>query len=473
MKQIIIDNDGGTDDFLTIQYTVLSRQFDIKAITLVAGNTDVENVQNNVFKALEMSGVTPEEAQKIGVYAPRHINHGTISDGAQGSNGLGGVEYQVSGDYKLNEGNAEDILIQTVAENPGNISILAIGPLTNIANAVKQNPNFVQNVDELVIMGGDEGGGNITPYAEFNIYQDPEAAKIVFEAGFRKITMIGFNVSKHFTLAPELEHLFLCNHIKDSFTYDITRDTANLDRNKNKTDGASINDALTAMYLLNKDSFESKSAKVDVDISHSKTRGRTNILNSNEKEVCNIVTGIDKETLTKELMTTIFPNMEEKILLAMKYGDARNAIIDELSQMFPNAQNLIRTKFSNYNTESVLYLFSIASELIYRTDKKTIEKLLREYIRITFGNEHFMKGYKKLTESEQDLMKEEFKRSYLTESLILKFPKEKELIHTWIDSQSQEVFLPQEAERLTLKFGEEFYQTQHSHNLRKKISLQH
>lgn len=100
-KQIIIDNDGGTDDFVAILYAFLSKKFDVKAISLVAGNTDVNNVKENVFKALEMAGVTPEEAEKIGIYLPERVNENIISDGAQGDNGLGNVKYEPAVGYKI------------------------------------------------------------------------------------------------------------------------------------------------------------------------------------------------------------------------------------------------------------------------------------------------------------------------------------------------------------------------------------
>ena len=421
-KQIIIDNDGGTDDFLTIQYAVLSKQFDIKAITLVAGNTDIGNVRNNVFKALEMSGVTPEEAKKIGVYAPRYINLDTISDGAQGSNGLGGVNYEISGDYVLNEGNAEDVLIQKVAENPENISILAIGPLTNIANAIKQNPNFVQNVDELVIMGGDEGGGNITPHAEFNIYQDPEAAKVVFEAGFKKITMIGFNVSKHFTLAPELEHLFIHGHIENPFVFDITGATADLDRNKNKVDGASINDALTAMYLLHKDKyFRTKKAEVEVDVSDTDTRGKTDIINCKSENSCNVVTAVDKEALLKELFGTLYPDKTEHIALALKFGKSRDIIKDELSKKFPNNSENIHKWLDTYIKSACLVL-AVAEDLVPYASDESIDKLLREYLNIVIENPNL------------DLVE---LKSKLSNELKEKYPEESTNIEMLVNSQDE------------------------------------
>lgn len=205
-KQIIIDNDGGTDDFVAILYAFLSKKFDIKGISLVAGNTDVNNVKENVFKALEMAGITVEEAKKIGVHLPERVNENIISDGAQGDNGLGNVKYKKAFGYELNmEQTAEDKLISLVNNNPGQISIVATGPLTNIASAIDKDEDFVKNAKEIIIMGGDEEGGNITPYAEFNVYQDPEAAKKVFEAGFNKIVMIGFNIAEKITFCPEVE----------------------------------------------------------------------------------------------------------------------------------------------------------------------------------------------------------------------------------------------------------------------------
>lgn len=137
-RPIIIDNDGGTDDFVAILYAFLSKKFDIKGITLVAGNTDINNVKQNVFKALEMAKVNPEEAKKVGIYLPEKVNGSIITDNAQGDNGLGGVKFEHAKGYETNAETAEEILIKTINENPGQISIVATGPLTNIASALEK-----------------------------------------------------------------------------------------------------------------------------------------------------------------------------------------------------------------------------------------------------------------------------------------------------------------------------------------------
>lgn len=324
-RQIIINTDGGSDDFIAILYAVLSQQFDIKGITLEAGNTDVNNVRRNVFKALNMAGIEPEEAKKIGVYLPEYINENIIPDGAYGENGLGNVEFDLPIGYESNPEKAEEILIKKVNEQPGKISIISIGPLTNIANAIKRNSDFIKNTDELVILGGDEGGGNITPYAEFNVYQDPEAAKRVFEAGFKKITMIGFNISKTVTICPEIETFLKQNNEMGRFIYDSTRVTADLDIRKSKVDGARMNDILTLLYLLDDGKmFKTKKGQVIVDISMEETRGKTSIReNTKGESFCNIVTEVESTLAIKEMLTILFPGQEEAIEKLLKQRKER------------------------------------------------------------------------------------------------------------------------------------------------------
>ena len=337
-KKIFIDNDGGADDFVAIQYAFLSKKFDVKGISLVPGNTKVENVKQNVFKALEMSNVSPEDAKKVGIFIPEKVKEDIESDGAFGDNGLGGVRYKKAVGYEADPSiKAEKRMVDIVNENPGEISIIAIGPLTNIATAIDKDPSFVKNVKEIVIMGGDEGGGNIRPYAEFNVFQDPEAAKKVFEAGFKKITMIGFNVSKYVTLCPEVERFLKQNGEYGDFIYRITRDTAKLDRWKNKVDGASMNDILTLMYLDNENLFKTKKADVEVEVD-TETRGRTLVKNGTSIDV---VTNADGERILREMLTTLFPGKENEIEEVLDYREGRMASRDYLLQMLPGRREEI------------------------------------------------------------------------------------------------------------------------------------
>lgn len=375
MEKIIIDNDGGTDDFVAILYAIMSERFDVQGITLVAGNTDVENVRNNAMKALEMANVDEETAKKIGIHLPENINHEIVSDGAQGDNGLGGVNYSLTRSYETSMQSAEDKLIKTVNDKPGEITILATGPLTNIAAAIKNDPNFVQNVGELVIMGGDEGGGNITPYAEFNIYQDPEAAKTVFEAGFKKITMIGFNITKHVNLCPELEEFLKNTDEMGKFIYDITRVTAELDRTKNKVAGASMNDVLTAIYVLHPEFFKGKPASVNVNVSTGTYKGQTIIDDAKEGNSCNVIIEVERDEILREFLSIIFPDQKEKIEEALKNKKERENVIDELLKQHPDSKDVILEILQNENAAKFLRVLSSRID-----PQKTITDFISKYL---------------------------------------------------------------------------------------------
>lgn len=259
-------------------------------------------------------------------------------------------------DYEINPESVEEVLVKKINENPKTISIVAIGPLTNLANALSINQEFVNNVDELVIMGGDEGGGNITPYAEFNIYQDPEAAKKVFDAGFKKITMIGFNVSKMVTLCPEIEIFLKQNGEIGRFIYDITRVTANLDREKNKVDGAIMNDILTLLYLIwDEKMFKKKQADVLVDTSKEETRGRTEIKEgTNGSASCNIVTTVDGTLIIREMLTKLFPGQEDAIEKVLKNRQERIEYRDYMLSKFPEKREKILKLFNGESSEQAI-----------------------------------------------------------------------------------------------------------------------
>ena len=376
MKQIIIDNDGGTDDYVAILYAFLSKKFDVKGITLVAGNTSVLNVRDNTFKALEMAGVTPEEAEKMGIYLPERVNANRIPDDAHGENGLGNVKYTPAVGYKVNpDQTAEDKLINLARENPGEISIVATGPLTNIASAIDKDPNFVKNVKEIIIMGGDEGGGNITPYAEFNIYQDPEAAKKVFEAGFKKIVMIGFNVTKQITFCPEVEEFIKAQGEYGKFLYDITRVTADLDRGKNRVDGASMNDILTLMYLLDDGMLETKKASVTVDTSDLETRGQTVIGESGNVDV---VTRADGTRLIREMLVTLFPGKEKEIEEVLAKRQERIDLRDFLLKSIPDYKDKILQHWNGEHAVEVMRQMKDIIEVAKQRAKAKSEKAKNE-----------------------------------------------------------------------------------------------
>lgn len=266
MRKIIIDTDPGIDDAVAILLALAAREeLDVLALTTVNGNVGVEQVTKNAFKILEIAGRSDIPVYK-GNAKPlaRENDH---CEEFHGDDGLGNLEMEESQRMPEKE-SAVDFLIRKVREEKGELTLVPIGPLTNIAEAVKRDSEFVKNVKELVIMGGAEHGGNMSPHAEFNFWTDPEAAKIVFQAGFEKVTMIGLDATSYVFLDPTLrELLYLINTPVSRFIHRITRLYADGHWEIEKKLGCELCDVLTIAYLLDPAVVEKVDAFVDVETS--------------------------------------------------------------------------------------------------------------------------------------------------------------------------------------------------------------
>lgn len=289
MRKIIIDADPGTDDFIAISLAVKSNMFDIQGISIVEGNCNIDSAINNTFKALDMLG-----RNDIEVYKGLTNNElGTESAlDAHGENGLGGVEYTPI-NRKVNEKSAIDFIIDTINNNPKEVTLVCLGPLTNIAAAIKKDPSFVKNTKELVIMGGSRFLGNITPYAEFNFHKDPKSVDIVIGAGFENVTVIGWDRATRTALLPEYEaRLKNSNNELMKFIYDITRTTA--ERDKEVYGGAVISDAVVISYLIDPSIITLEDADMDI-IRHGKKAGQSDIELTSTNKNCKYATKIYNE----------------------------------------------------------------------------------------------------------------------------------------------------------------------------------
>jgi purine nucleosidase len=178
----ILDTDTAQDDCIAIIAALLDPDADLRAITIVAGNVGFHQQVSNAHLTLNAVGRLGEVPIHLGCRRPLVVPW--VSAEYVHGGGAGGLTMDFAGTATEAE-HAVDALIRLTAEAPGEISVVAIGPLTNIAMAAVKDPSFVGNVNELVIMGGSNNGrGNITAAAEFNFYVDPHAARVVFEAGF-------------------------------------------------------------------------------------------------------------------------------------------------------------------------------------------------------------------------------------------------------------------------------------------------
>ncbi len=186
-RRLILDTDTAQDDCVALLVALLDPQSRLEAITMVAGNIGFDRQVQNAFLTLNVAGRLGQVPVFLGCTRPL-TREWESAENVHGD-GTGGLIMDFTGCLPERE-HAIDALVRLVADNPGELDIVAIGPLTNIAMAQIKDPSFAANVRSLVIMGGSNNGrGNITAAAEFNFYVDPEAAHTVFEAGFA-ITVI-------------------------------------------------------------------------------------------------------------------------------------------------------------------------------------------------------------------------------------------------------------------------------------------
>ncbi|MDO5035130.1 MAG: nucleoside hydrolase [Actinomycetaceae bacterium] len=184
----ILDTDTAQDDCVAILLGLFDPHADFRAITMVAGNVGFEQQIKNAHMTLSVAGKLGEVPVFAGCSQPM-LQPWVSAEDVHGD-GSGGLSMDFTG-CEVEQEHAVDALLRITAESPGEVSIVAIGPLTNIATAVVKDRSFVKNVKSLYIMGGSNNGrGNITPVAEFNFYVDPEAAQIVFDAGFADIVVM-------------------------------------------------------------------------------------------------------------------------------------------------------------------------------------------------------------------------------------------------------------------------------------------
>ena len=191
-KKVILDTDPGTDDALAMLLAFNSPELQVEAVTVVAGNMTADAGLENALKITSLVGRCDVPVAK-GAIRPllQELNTGKFWNGA---NGLGGAELPPAKCHAAPEF-APDLIIQLVHKYPHQITLIPVGPLTNIAIALAKDPSIVPLVKEVVLMGGGITGGNVTAVSEYNIHSDPEAAAIVFNAGW-PITMVGLDVTE-------------------------------------------------------------------------------------------------------------------------------------------------------------------------------------------------------------------------------------------------------------------------------------
>ncbi|MCS7459076.1 nucleoside hydrolase [Paenibacillus doosanensis] len=202
-KKVILDVDTGVDDALGILLAVRSGAFEVLAITTVNGNVSMRQATDNTCKLLQL--LEAEEAIPVYQGADRPLmRESYFEHRVHGKDGIGGALADMPLHKAASDGFAADVIIEQAKRYPGEVTLIMTAPLTNLALALRTAPELTQLVKEVIVMGGVVGSyGNVTPTAEYNIYVDPEAAKIVFHAGFPSLTLVGLDVTRKALLTKE------------------------------------------------------------------------------------------------------------------------------------------------------------------------------------------------------------------------------------------------------------------------------
>ena len=272
LSRVIIDTDPGVDDAFALLLAMRSPELKIEGITPVAGNVTLDVAVANALRMVEISGRT-EIPVAVGARAPLMRRLVTATN-VHGENGLGGVVFPEPKTKPIAVPAAE-FICQIVRKYPGEVTLIAIGPPTNIATALRLDCDLAAMVRGIALMGGSLSGGNITPAAEFNIYVDPEAARIVFQSGI-PISMVGLDVTRKTSLTEEhLRTLEAGRNPVSQAAAQIGRNALKRVRDQNFLTGPHMHDSLAVAAVLDPSILTFKDYYVDIETTGELTAGET------------------------------------------------------------------------------------------------------------------------------------------------------------------------------------------------------
>ncbi|WP_022707417.1 nucleoside hydrolase [Paracoccus zeaxanthinifaciens] len=272
-QKIIIDTDPGQDDAVAILTALASPELQVLGITAVAGNVPLALTQVNARKVVELSGVD------VPVYAgcDRPLARPLVTaEHVHGKTGLDGTDLPEPS-VPLQDGHAVDFIIRSLRDHDaGTVTLVPVGPLTNIAEAFRRAPDIVARVQQIVLMGGAYFEvGNITPAAEFNIFVDPEAAAEVFASGVPLVVLPLDVTHKALTSADWIATLRAMPNRTGPAVAGWTDFFERFDTEKYGSSGAPLHDPCTIAWLLQPDLFQGRRINVEIETEGGLTTGMT------------------------------------------------------------------------------------------------------------------------------------------------------------------------------------------------------
>ncbi|MEN9542688.1 MAG: hypothetical protein RJB54_16 [Actinomycetota bacterium] len=272
-EKIIFDTDPGIDDALALLLLAAAPELDLMAITVTHGNTSQEKCLSNALRLVELLGITQVPVAR-GAQEPL-VKELSVAEETHGDGGLG---YAVLPEPKVKpiQESAHDLIIRLVNENPNQITLLCVGPMTNIALALLKQPQIAKKIKRIVAMGGSiYYPGNSTPQSEYNVFCDPESYEIVVNAGI-DFTLVPLDVTYQCLLTTQhIEQITLARPEIKNFIKESTRFYIEFHAEYQGIQGCAINDPLAAAILIDPTLVENRDYFLSVDLSGGPSKAKT------------------------------------------------------------------------------------------------------------------------------------------------------------------------------------------------------
>ena len=270
-RKIILDCDPGHDDAIALMMSAKHPSLELLGVTIVAGNQTLEKTLVNGLNVCQKLGLS------VPVYAGMKrpiMRQQIVSADMHGESGLVCPVFDPL-TKKPEPEHAVSYLIRTLMASEGDITLVAVGPLSNVAVAMRMEPGIVSKIREIVLMGGAYGTGNVTPSAEFNIYADPEAARVVFTSGV-PIVMMGLDLTNQTVCTADvIERMRNTGNRAGALFADIMSFTLKTQAEVYGLAGGPVHDATCIGYLIDPGCITTKDMYVEIDVNEGPCYGRT------------------------------------------------------------------------------------------------------------------------------------------------------------------------------------------------------
>ena len=271
-RKLILDCDPGHDDAVAIILAGNNKRFDLLGITVESGNQTLEKTGRNALNLCQFLEIDVPVC--LGATNPI-IKEVEVCEAIHGETGLDGYIFpKLSKQFDKRHG--VDFIVESIMSSDEKVTVVTTGPMTNLALAIRMESRILDNIEEVVLMGGSYQNGNVTPAAEFNIFCDPEAAHIVFNSNV-KVTMVGLDVTRQVLTYPSVIDRMekIDNKVSDMFVK-LMRVFNENQKRVFGFEGSPLHDPVTIAYLIDPSVLEVSYVNCQIDISHSSSYGRTN-----------------------------------------------------------------------------------------------------------------------------------------------------------------------------------------------------